>query len=126
MGKKRSADPTPAADPKADPYYYYGLGHYGLGYGLGYYGGYGHYLYGKRSADPTPDPTADPYLLYGYGYPYYGDTMAITCMERGLPTLLLLLTLRLTPTFSMATTAMATAILTMVVTTGAKLFLECQ
>merc|ERR1712080_512094 len=54
------------------------------------------------------------------------DTMATTCMERGLPTLLLLLTLRLTPTFSMATTAMATAILTMVVTTGAKLFLECQ
>merc|ERR1712080_609259 len=40
------------------------------------------------------------------------DTMAITCMERGLPTLLLLLTLRLNPTFSMATTAMATAILT--------------
>merc|ERR1712080_557525 len=53
------------------------------------------------------------------------DTMAITCMERGLPTLLLLLTLR-PPTFSMATTAMASAILTMVDTTGAKLFLECQ
>merc|ERR1712080_197793 len=114
--KKRSADPTPAADPKADPYYYYGLGHYGLVYGLGYYGGYG--LYGKRSADP--------YLLYGYGYPYYGGYYGHYLYGRGLPTLLLLLTLRLTPTFSMATTAMATAILTMVDTTGAKLFLECQ
>merc|ERR1711890_164795 len=116
--KKRSADPTPAADPKADPYYYYGLGHYGLGHGLGYYGGYGHYLYGKRSADPTPDPTADPKVTPTFSMamdtPTTVDTMAITCMERGLPTLLLLLTLRLTPTFSMATTAMATAILTMV------------
>merc|ERR1712112_697997 len=55
--------------------------------------------------------------------------MAITCMERGLPTLPLLLALRLTPTFSMvmdSAMAMATAILTMVDTTGAKLFLECQ
>merc|ERR1712121_543583 len=73
------------ADPKADPWYYYGLGGY---YGHGYYGGYYPYTYGlghygywgkkKRSAEPQPaaDPKADPYLLYGgyYGgyYPYYG------------------------------------------------------
>merc|ERR1712080_398560 len=71
-------------------------------------------------------PRLTPTFSMAMDTPTMVDTMAITCMERGLPPLLLLLTLRLTPTFSMATTAMATAILTMVVTTGAKLFLECQ
>merc|ERR1712184_221575 len=80
---KRSAEaePTAAAEAKADPYYgYYGHGYHGLGYarygyGLGHYGyaGLGHYgyglgYYGKRSADAEPtaaaDAKADPY--YGY------------------------------------------------------------
>merc|ERR1712193_113464 len=48
---KRSAEPTPAAKPSADPYY--GLRHYGYaGYPYAY-AGYGHY-YGKRSAEATP------------------------------------------------------------------------
>merc|ERR1712165_83723 len=56
---KRSADaePTAAAEAKADadPYYgYYGLGYHGLGHygyaGLGHYG-YGLGYYGKRSAE---------------------------------------------------------------------------
>merc|ERR1719320_766596 len=62
---KRSADaePTAAAEPKADAdaYYGYGLAHHGYGYAHhGYYGyPYAHhgYYYGKRSADA--EPTAD-------------------------------------------------------------------
>merc|ERR1712141_824788 len=90
---KRSADaePTAAAEAKADadPYYgYYGLGYHGLGYGraygygLGHYGyaGLGHYgyglgYYGKRSADAEPtaaaEAKADPYYGY-YGHGYHG------------------------------------------------------
>merc|ERR1712192_314811 len=90
---KRSAEaePTAAAEAKADPYYgYYGQGYHGLGYGraygyglghygyagLGHYGGYyGHGLgyYGKRSAEAEPtaaaEAKADPYYgYYGHGY----------------------------------------------------------
>merc|ERR1711894_707791 len=72
---KRSADaePTAAAEPKADAFYGYGYGlaHHGYGYAHhGYYGypyahHYGHY--GKRSADA--EPTADAaYGYYGYGH----------------------------------------------------------
>merc|ERR1712113_755621 len=55
---KRSADaePTAAANAKADPYYgYYGLGYHGLGYGRAYGYGLGYHGYG-----------------YGHGYGYYG------------------------------------------------------
>merc|ERR1712088_1247524 len=55
---KRSADaePTAAAEAKADPYYgYYGLGYHGLGYGRAYGYGLGYHGYG-----------------YGHGYGYYG------------------------------------------------------
>merc|ERR1712055_738710 len=38
--KKRSAEAEPAAEAEADPWYYYGLGHYGGYYGRGLYGGY--------------------------------------------------------------------------------------
>ena len=38
--KKRSAEAEPAAEAEADPWLYYGLGHYGGYYGRGYYGGY--------------------------------------------------------------------------------------
>merc|ERR1712228_804418 len=58
---KRSADaePTAAAEPKADADAFYGYG-----YGLAHH--YGHY-YGKRSADA--EPTADAaYGYYGYGH----------------------------------------------------------
>merc|ERR1712223_817124 len=80
---KRSADaePTAAAEPKADAdafYGYYGhplaYAHHGYGYAHhGYYGyPYAHhgYYYGKRSADAEPTADADAY--YGYGYPYHG------------------------------------------------------
>merc|ERR1711942_509671 len=72
---KRSADaePTAAAEPKADSFYGYGYGlaHHGYGYAHhGYYGyPYAHhgYHYGKRSADA--EPTADAaYAHYGYGH----------------------------------------------------------
>merc|ERR1712168_688663 len=77
---KRSADaePTAAAEPKADAdafYGYYGrplaYAHHGYGYAHhGYYGyPYAHhgYYYGKRSADA--EPTADAaYGYYGYGH----------------------------------------------------------
>merc|ERR1719153_2080478 len=72
---KRSADaePTAAAEPKADAFYGYGYGlaHHGYGYAHhGYYGyPYAHhgYYYGKRSADA--EPTADAaYAHYGYGH----------------------------------------------------------
>merc|ERR1712228_97446 len=45
--KKRSAEAEPAAEAEADPWYYYGLGHYG---GLGYYGRHygGYYGLGHR------------------------------------------------------------------------------
>merc|ERR1711934_1145237 len=84
---KRSADaePTAAAEPNADAYYYgaYGLGYHGLGYrsygyaGYPYAHAYGHY-YGKRSAEAEPAAAAEPeadayYGYYGYGArPYYG------------------------------------------------------
>merc|ERR1712055_998975 len=38
--KKRSAEAEPSAEAEADPWYYYGLGHYGGYYGRGLYGGY--------------------------------------------------------------------------------------
>merc|ERR1712117_736652 len=63
---KRSADaePTAAAEPKADAFY-------GYGYGLAHHG----YGYGKRSADAKP--TADAaYAHYGYGHGYYGHGYA--------------------------------------------------
>merc|ERR1711973_689407 len=63
---KRSADaePTAAAEPKADAFY-------GYGYGLAHHG----YCYGKRSADA--EPTADAaYAHYGYGHGYYGHGYA--------------------------------------------------
>merc|ERR1712168_477283 len=77
---KRSADaePTAAAEPKADAdafYGYYGhplaYAHHGYGYAHhGYFGyPYAHhgYYYGKRSADA--EPTADAaYGYYGYGH----------------------------------------------------------
>merc|ERR1712168_1732941 len=78
---KRSADaePTAAAEPKADADafygYGYGLAHHGYGYAHhGYYGypyahHYGHY-YGKRSADAEPAADA-AYAHYGYGHGYY-------------------------------------------------------
>merc|ERR1711982_229805 len=80
---KRSADaePTAAAEPKADAdafYGYYGhplaYAHHGYGYAHhGYYGypyaRYGHY-YGKRSADAEPAADA-AYGYYGYG-PHLG------------------------------------------------------
>merc|ERR1711973_528954 len=80
---KRSADaePTAAAEPKADAFYGYGYGlaHHGYGYAHhGYYGyPYAHhgYYYGKRSADA--EPTADAaYAHYGYGHGYYGHGYA--------------------------------------------------
>merc|ERR1712083_809745 len=81
---KRSADaePTAAAEPKADAdaLYGYGLAHHGYGYAHHGYYGYpyahhdGHY-YGKRSADA--EPTADAaYAHYGYGHGYYGHGYA--------------------------------------------------
>merc|ERR1739848_554583 len=61
---KRSADaePTAAAEPKADAFYGYAYAHHG-------------YYYGKRSADA--EPTADAaYAHYGYGHGYYGHGYA--------------------------------------------------
>merc|ERR1739844_530864 len=63
---KRSADaePTAAAEPKADAFYDYG-------YAYAHHG----YYYGKRSADA--EPTADAaYAHYGYGHGYYGHGYA--------------------------------------------------
>merc|ERR1711971_354367 len=60
--KEASADPVPAAEAEADPYYRgYGYGGYR---GYGGYGGYGRRYYGKRSADPRH-----------YGYGGYGRKM---------------------------------------------------
>merc|ERR1711862_821837 len=82
---KRSADsePTPAADAKAEPWYY---GGYGYGYAWPHYGGY---YYGKRSADSEPTPAADQRLGHGImaATDTHGHTMVATIMERGLLTL---------------------------------------
>lgn len=88
---KRSAEaeaapaPAPAADAKADPWYYYGNYIWGYPYYSSYYypawGGYSYI--GKRSADAEPEaaaaPAADakadpwwPYYYGGYGYPAWG------------------------------------------------------
>merc|ERR550539_1961835 len=79
---KRSADaePTAAAEPNADAYYYgaYGLGGYraysGLYHGYaGYHAGYPYaYHYGKRSADAEPAAAAEPEADAYYGYYGYG------------------------------------------------------
>merc|ERR1712088_901095 len=54
--RSAEAEPTAAADAKADPYYgYYGLGYHGLGCGRAYGYGLGYHGYG-----------------YGHGYGYYG------------------------------------------------------
>merc|ERR1712134_197611 len=74
---KRSADaePTAAAEPKADADAFYGYG-YGLahhGYGYAHHGYYGYpyahhgYYYGKRSADAEPAADA-AFGYYGYGH----------------------------------------------------------
>merc|ERR1712157_325385 len=66
---KRSADaePTAAAEPKADADAYYGYYGHPLAYhGYGYARHYGHY-YGKRSADAEPAADA-AYGYYGYGH----------------------------------------------------------
>merc|ERR1719445_135462 len=62
---KRSADaePTAAAEPKADADAFYG--YYGHPYAR-----YGHY-YGKRSADAEPAADA-AYAHHGYGYAHHG------------------------------------------------------
>merc|ERR1712083_556544 len=60
---KRSTDaePTAAAEPKADADAFYG--YYGHGYRLAHHG----YYYGKRSADAEPAADA-AYGYYGYGH----------------------------------------------------------
>merc|ERR1712080_312925 len=67
------AEPIPDAD--ADPWYTFGLRHYGYGHyrPYGYYGhGYG--LWGKKKSDADPWYTYYGHGLrhYGYGHGYYG------------------------------------------------------
>merc|ERR1712080_519739 len=76
-------DAEPTSDADADPWYTYGLRHYGYGHyrPYGYYGhAYGLWGKKKRDAEPTPDADADPWYTYyghglrhyGYGHGYYG------------------------------------------------------
>merc|ERR1712080_42445 len=137
------AEPTPDAD--ADPWYTYGLRHYGYGHyrPYGYYGHrYGLWGKKKRDAEPTPDADADadadadPWYTYyghglrhyGYGHGYYGYR-PYGHYRYGLwgkkkrdaePTLMLMLMLMLTPgtvIMAMDSELMATMDLGIMVTT---------